>query len=298
MTRKTWYNISADAGTTPVVYLYSEIGAWGITAIDFIKDFTAAVGDSPSVDVRINSPGGDLFDAIAMHSFLQAAPQKVNVHIDGYAASAASVVALAGDTVNMPSNAYIMIHLPATATYGTADDHRASAGVLDQLRDTLVNIYAEKTGLTGEEIVNMLTAETWLNAERAFELKFATNITKPVKVAALAGMVNFKSAPQINVKEDVMNEAEIRANIAAEFKARTDEIVALCKLAGKPAAAADYLASDKTAAEVRAELLAAAPVSAEIINPAPDPVRASASLEAAAALDPIKIYARWNRKGR
>ena len=127
-------------------------GANEITPAQFQKEL-AALGDISTLDVYINSPGGDIFAGFSLYNILNRHPAtKKNVHIDGLAASAASVVAMAGDTIKMPENATLMIHNAWTYTGGGAEDLRRTADELDRINDQIAGIYAARTGKEKDEI--------------------------------------------------------------------------------------------------------------------------------------------------
>lgn len=136
------------------------------------------------VTVRINSVGGDVFTGSAIYSTLKMHDKKVTVHIDGLAASAASVVAMAGDEVIMPSNAMIMIHNPWSIAIGEAKDFRKRADDMDKIRESMVTTYQEKTGMSREELIEIMDEETWLTATEAKEYGFADTIESSFQVAA------------------------------------------------------------------------------------------------------------------
>src|SRR5690606_16890660 len=132
----------------------------------------------------INSPGGDVFAGQAILSMLKRHSARKVVYVDGLAASAASIVAMAGDTIRMPRNAMMMIHNAWTITAGNANDLREVADALDRVSETMIAAYAEKTGLDRDEIKALLDAETWMTAEEAVEKGFANEIEEAKQVAA------------------------------------------------------------------------------------------------------------------
>lgn len=135
------------------------------------------IATSPDdITVRINSLGGLLFDGFAIYNALKQSPRKVTVIVDGVAGSIASVIAMAGDHIVMAENAVMMIHKPADGTYGDADDLRSVADRLDFLQNQLVNIYAQRTGMTADALSPLLDAETWMSAEEALALNFIDEI--------------------------------------------------------------------------------------------------------------------------
>lgn len=173
---------------TGELLLYGPIESytwWGdeVTPKQFKKDLDA-LGEIDLLNVYINSDGGDVFAAQAIYSMLKRYDARVNVYIDGLAASAASVVAMAGDTVYMPRNAMMMVHNPWTIAIGNAEEFRKLADDLDKIRESIINAYEEKTGLERDKIVELLDAETWLTADEAFELGFIDEIEHEKEVAA------------------------------------------------------------------------------------------------------------------
>lgn len=180
---ESWYSMRALARGSVEILLYDEIGAWGITAKQFATDLLAC-GDVSQINLRIHSPGGDVFAGMAIYNTLKAHPARLDVYIDGLAASMASVIAMAGDTVFMPSNAMMMIHKPWGVQGGDADEMRRYAELLDKVETTLVQAYAAKTGKSPEEIHALLKAETWMDGGEAVAAGFADQLIDPLQAAA------------------------------------------------------------------------------------------------------------------
>src|ERR1700704_5920010 len=128
------------------IALYNEIGPHGTTATMF-RDALQKLAGARQIALRINSPGGDVFEGVAIYNMLKRHPATVTVTVDGLAASIASLVAIGGDVVKMPANAMMFVHSPFAAARGTAADMRDLAGALDKIRDSMISIYAAKTGL-------------------------------------------------------------------------------------------------------------------------------------------------------
>lgn len=179
---QTWYHLKAAADKTPVLSIFDDIGAYGVSAKNFLNDLRTVATDE--VDVEINSPGGDVFAGLAIHNGLRASGKKINVRVLGLAASAASLVAMAGDTIEMPENAFMMVHNPWGFAMGGADEMRSTADVLDKIGTGLVSTYAKRTGKTNEEITALLDAETWMTAQEAVDAGFATSVTPALAVKA------------------------------------------------------------------------------------------------------------------
>lgn len=146
------------------IYVYDRIGGWdGV----FAKDVVAALNGVGDVVVHINSPGGDVFEAAAIHNALRNHKGTVTVRIDGNAASAASFIAMAGDHVVVEANATMMIHEGSALCVGNAQDMRDAADVLDLLSDVIAEMYAAKAGGTAASWRTKMRAETWFNAKEA-----------------------------------------------------------------------------------------------------------------------------------
>jgi ATP-dependent protease ClpP protease subunit len=189
----SWYAIRARA-TGAEVAIYDEIGAYGVSAKGFLAEL-GALPDAAPIDLRLNSPGGSVFDAVAIHNALKRHEGNVTVWIDGIAASAASYIAMAGDEIVMPENAFLMIHDPSGLVMGTAEDMRAMAEALDKVKGSLVAGYAAKSGRDPEDIAALMAAETWFDARDALDAGLATRIAEPVRMAARFDIARFRNAP-------------------------------------------------------------------------------------------------------
>ena len=179
---RTWYNFKQTDTDPAVLSIFDDIGAFGVSAKSFLNDLASAQGDS--VRVEINSPGGDVFAGLAIYNGLRNSGKKVNVRVLGLAASAASLVAMAGDTIEMPENSFMMVHNPWGFAMGGASDMRDTADMLDKLGASLASTYAKRTGKSTEEITALLDAETWMSAAEAVEAGFATSVISEVPVKA------------------------------------------------------------------------------------------------------------------
>lgn len=157
------------------IMLYGAIGDYfdELTAQKIVNQIKNMSGD---ITVRVNSPGGDVFDGIAIMNALKAHSGKVTVVVEALAASIASVIAMAGQELVMLEGSFLMIHNPWCFALGDAEELRQIAGVLDQVGDSLAGIYARKTGKTVDEIKALMSAETWMSAEDAVELGFADSL--------------------------------------------------------------------------------------------------------------------------
>ena len=139
----------------------------------FKNDLYNGSGD---VTVWLNSPGGDCVAAAQIYNMLKEYPGNITIKIDGIAASAASLIAMAGDEVLMSPVSMMMIHNPMTAAIGNADDMQKAAAMLDEVKDSIINAYELKTGLSRAKLAHLMDDETWMNAVKAVELGFADGI--------------------------------------------------------------------------------------------------------------------------
>jgi ATP-dependent Clp endopeptidase proteolytic subunit ClpP len=203
--KEDWYKIEAKADKAEI-WIYEMIGEdfWsgeGITAKKFQKELSAI--KASQIDLHINSPGGSVFDGVAIYNLIKQHPADVTTYIDGIAASIASVIALAGERVVMAENAIYMIHNPFGMTMGNATEIRAFADVLDKIGGTMVKAYVGKTEKPESDIKSMLDAETWMNAEEAMAHGFIDEISGKLDMAACAKFVpvmakaGFKNIPDV-----------------------------------------------------------------------------------------------------
>lgn len=146
------------------------------------------LGEVDDLNVLINSSGGIVTEGLGIYHELATHPAKVVVEISGVAASMASAIAMAGDVVKIAKNGHIMIHDPWNVAVGNAEDLREAADLLDRFGTSLVNIYANKTGLPEDEIREMMAAETWLTADEALAKGFVDEVIEPVPAAAFADL--------------------------------------------------------------------------------------------------------------
>ena len=137
-------------------------------------------GNGP-VTVWLNSPGGDCIAASQIYSMLMDYPHNVTVKIDGIAASAGSVIAMAGTKVLMSPTAIVMIHNPATTAFGDHKDMSKAIDMLDEVKESIINAYEIRTGLSHTQLSHMMDEETWMNAKKAIELGFADGLLEDKK---------------------------------------------------------------------------------------------------------------------
>jgi len=190
---KNWYRIENKAADEATIYVYDEISSWGISANQFVKDLGEV--KAGKINLRINSPGGNVFDGVTIYNALKEHPAQVNVKVDGLAASIASIIAMAGDTIHMAKNAMFMVHKAWSLEMGNADAMHKMGDVLDKIDSMLVKTYADRTGKSQRAIKQMMTDETWMSAEEAKAAGFADTIGDPEEAKAAFDLSRFAKVP-------------------------------------------------------------------------------------------------------
>ena len=286
----SWYAIRAR-GTGAEVAIYDEIGAYGVSAKGFIAEL-GALPEGVPVDLRLNSPGGSVFDAVAIYNALKRHEGTVTVWIDGIAASAASYVAMAGDEIVMPENAFMMIHDPSGMVMGTAADMRDMAGTLDKIAASMLRGYASRSGKPEAEIAALLAAETWLSAAEALEAGLATRLAEPVRIAASFDIARFRNAPPALV-EAIETAAPEDGATAADIVGDDNDVAPLTDPVPQPeaeepdgrVAAVD---ASPAPAVIRAEAIAHARAVVDLCRLAGQPQMAGRFLEQDVSLDEVR----------
>jgi ATP-dependent Clp protease, protease subunit len=197
--RKFWnWVTNLDGERTLYLDGYIAQDSWlndDITPQQFKRELDASVGD---ISVWINSPGGDVFASSQIYNMIRAYPGKVTVKIDGLAASAGSVIAMAGDEVVISPVGLLMVHNPATMIFGEEADLQIGIQMLNEVKESIVNAYERKTGLDRKQISKMMDAETWMNAKKAVELGFADRILFEDKIPELTDAFMFDKVTVTN----------------------------------------------------------------------------------------------------
>jgi ATP-dependent Clp protease protease subunit len=191
-----------NAGDNAVVYLYGVIGDeyGGITADQMRKELSEIPSKQP-IDVHIHSDGGSFFDGLAMHSQLSQRKGPVNVIVDGLAASAASLVAMAGTTITMAQHSWMMIHEANGVMRGRASDFRAAADRLEATNAEIVSIYSKRFTGSADEMRNLLDAETWLDCEACVACGLADCVGDGMSIAACVDRsFNYRKTPEVLLK--------------------------------------------------------------------------------------------------
>lgn len=174
--KKFWNWVKNEDNRTIYFDGYIAQDSWFDDDITPKKFKAELLSDSGDISVWLNSPGGDVFAASQIYTMLKEYAGKVSVRIDGLAASAASVIAMAGDEIIMSPVAMMMIHNPATVIFGEAADLQSGIKMLSEVKESIINAYEQKTNLPRNKISNMMDAETWFSAQKAVELGFADKI--------------------------------------------------------------------------------------------------------------------------
>ena len=258
----TWYALAKNPHDESTdITIYDEIGGWGISAKEFIKELSSVTGH---INLRLNSPGGSITDGTAIIAALKRHKDGFTAWVDGLAASMASVIACAADQCFMSEGSMMMIHRASTISMGDAADLRKDADILEKFERGLVNIYSAKTGMSSDEINALLAEETWLDPLEAIALGFADGISE-------SGVAKAFSPAEMRRRFDTMkkNMAQTK-NIA-----QPDPVV-------EPAAVAEPLVE-------AAPIVEAAPV---IEPPAPAPAVEAEAEETLAPIGPVAPVAR------
>lgn len=164
------------------------------------RDSLKQLGDVKTINLHINSPGGSVFEGIAIYNMLKNNPAQINVYVDALAASIASVIAMSGDNIFMPSNSMLMIHNPWTMAMGNANDLRKQADDLDRIGELSVTTYLDKAGgkLDADTLHQLMDDETWLTAQEAVDYGLATEVIDANQMAACADpdfLKQFRNVP-------------------------------------------------------------------------------------------------------
>ncbi len=215
--KRNGYQIKARKDNAEIM-IYDDIGeGWvgGISSKAFIND----LGKLPkvkTVNVRIHSEGGSVFEGHAIYNAIKRLDARVEVDVDGLAASIASVIAMAGDEIRMAENGFMMIHDPWMVAAGTSEELRDAAETMDKVREVLLKTYVKRTGGDEEKISAMMAEETWMNADEALEMGFIDSITEDMQMAASVKHPDrYKHVPDFLAKreEEIPPRSEKVANI-------------------------------------------------------------------------------------
>ena len=243
-------------GTTAVVEIYDDIGpSWaGMIDTKAVAESLANVGEFEAIEVRINSLGGSAHEGIGIFNLFRAytASTPVSVRIDGIAASSASLVAMAGQTVSMGVGALLMVHEPWCICLGDAAEMRKTADMLDTIIDSGVSIYQSKCGKDGDEIRSWMAEETWFTGDEAVEVGLVDQLEGTADVAAnLSDRWSFKNAPKafsemiaMSVKKQATFSVSKEGNMTNQTNEHKPEVLATDAVTEPAAAATESGATD------------------------------------------------------
>ena len=240
---KTWFNIKAAASGEKhtEVMIFDEIGLWGVTAKDFATSLKE-IPDDHEITVRINSPGGSVFDGYAIYNALKSRAAQVTTRVEGLAASMASIVALGGSKVTAAANSMFMIHNPWSCAAGDGEELRKAAELLDKLAGQLVGIYAGKCGKSEDEVRKAMDDETWFTAAEAKAWGLVDEITDEIPAVASFDVSRFRNAPKALAHRPSEIDA-IRAELATSKQQAADADVQIVALRAEASQAQTALAS-------------------------------------------------------
>lgn len=253
-----WFRVEnkADDPTVAEIYVIDFIGDWiddyfgiGVTARAFVEALSSLPASVKTIQLHINSPGGDVFAGVNIANALRdqrvSKGRTVNVFVDGLAASIASVICMAGDTITMADNALMMIHQPWTIGVGDADDLRALAESMDKVSDTIVATYKWHSTLSDKEIAKLMDAETWFDADEAIAAGLATTKVEGLKAAASLdrrGVAKLTIPDKYRARVDALLKPSPEPPAAASAL----DVLTACEEAGCPELAKGLIAASAT----------------------------------------------------
>jgi len=267
MKPRGWYrfqNAAAESPTSAELFIYDYIGkSWwnddAVSAKQFVDDLNALPASVTNLRTRVNSPGGSVFDAVAIANAMRTWAKDgrtVETQIDGLAASAASIVIMAGTAIRIGDNAMVMVHNPLTIALGNAKEFRKIADDLDAVRGSILATYRWHSKLSNDDLIALMDAETWMDADEAVSKGFATEKVEGLKVAASVDLHG------LELKVPDRFRARVSALVAAAadptpVPAAADELIRLCAEASLDLSFAQTLIHAKvTAADAKTRIAA------------------------------------------
>ncbi|WP_444885012.1 ClpP-like prohead protease/major capsid protein fusion protein [Microbulbifer sp. PSTR4-B] len=200
MPDQSWYDMKALSNGVAEVFIYDEIGAWGIPASVFARDLRT-LGNISKINLRFNSPGGSVYDGTAMYTLLKEHPAEIECWIDGLCASMATILFLTAkpEKRHIAANGYFMIHNPARSASGDYRAMEKARDLLARVRDVMAREYSDATGLDTEQLLPLMDEETWYIGEEAVAAGFASDTTEAIEMQACASkslVSAFKNTPE------------------------------------------------------------------------------------------------------
>lgn len=255
---KSWYAIKAltasgDPAPRYSISIHDEIGGWGIQARSFIAEFMSIPANA-QIDMSVHSPGGDVFEALAMYHVMAPARERITARIEGVVASAATLPLMAASRREAPANTYLMVHNPFMVAMGDSEEMRAVSELLAKVKASMVSIYATGTGKTEDEIAAMMDAETWMNGQEAASAGFVHSVSGATPVMASlneAARSRFAKVPQALLTTPSAPQEEPEATEApnppeappAPSAMPADEVAAVCAMSGFATLAAPLISA-------------------------------------------------------
>jgi ATP-dependent Clp protease protease subunit len=223
------------AGEEAEILVYDQIGegmfSYGVTAKDFVMRLKD-IGDKP-VNIRINSPGGDVFEGLAIYNAMKAHGGPVRCTVDGLAASIASIIAMGGKSCSMADQSMMMIHNPFCVTVGDSEELRKTADLLDKVKGQMVDIYVEKSGMGKRECAAMMDEESWLTAKECMDAGLCDEIGNDSKMSANfdLSLFAFKHVPEQLKQEPEPTRAGLGERIMTPDQVRAQEELSVAQIA-------------------------------------------------------------------
>ncbi|AXF86649.1 ATP-dependent Clp protease proteolytic subunit 1 [Ephemeroptericola cinctiostellae] len=200
---KSWFSIAAQAASTEVAPVYAisihdEIGGWGVSAADFLYELSQIPRDA-KIELSINSPGGSVFEGLAIYNVLKARRTHIEAHVVGVACSMASIIFMAAGKRVVPENAYLMVHGVSGACYGSYADMREQAAVMEAVESTMASMYMEATGQDEATVKGWMSKDTWFDGKQALEAGLCDEVVVTLQLAACASasaLKRYDTAPE------------------------------------------------------------------------------------------------------
>lgn len=225
---KSNFEIKNKTETNAEILLYAPIGESffedSISAKAFSEELKKLPTSIKNIDLRVNSPGGSVFDGMAIYERLKNHPAKVTAYVDGLAASIASIIIMAADEVIVGDGAVIMIHKPMAGVAGNSTELEKMIDVLDKIENQMISIYAKKTGLTRTEISSALAQETWYTSDEAIEMGFAKRKFKAEETLHIAASM-IEACPWFKTRPKIQNRNELVREKLKEFNNKAKEFL-------------------------------------------------------------------------
>src|SRR5579885_2826478 len=251
---RQWFDMRASAKPAAgEVLIYDEIGpsCFGEETVS-AKDFDAALkalGEVSEITLRVNSPGGNVYDALAIYNMLKAHPARVTARVDGIAASAASLVVMAADEIVMPENSFLLIHEPRMLAFGAAADLLAAAADLETIARSFAAAYAGRSGMKEADVAALMAEDRLLDAAEAVSLGLADRTAEPVRMAANFSLAKLPKAAREKFAAAMAAKTKQPEDIPMEASSPEPPLAPQMKPAAAPATGASESPAQGAAAE-------------------------------------------------